>query len=239
MLEGWSVIPADWKAGPAETLTENWARTNATKEERMTFLPSTKKERNTGWGAALLKRDRVCRQTGCRASASGVPNSREDQQDPGKCEESVKGCVHTPRISTHYTTSTWLCAVLVPQRKHNHLTQAQQRLPRVSGARALGQCGNADRSHLVRLQVGWQSQQGMSPTMELTSLPGCAVGRGTHWNKKFSLSMGTNFPHGDRLAVSQVTQKGCAVSLLSWTFSKSECIEPWAICQTTLRKGLG
>lgn len=51
-------------------MTENLARTNATKEERMTFLLSTKKERNSGWGAALLKRDGVCRQ-------------KQDRQDTG------------------------------------------------------------------------------------------------------------------------------------------------------------
>lgn len=104
VLEGWSVIPAGWRAGPAGTLTENLARTNSkshTKEERMTFLLSTKKERNTRWGAALLRGGGVCRQTRRRTLASGVPDSREGQQDPRKYEESVNGCEHLPLISTH------------------------------------------------------------------------------------------------------------------------------------------
>lgn len=63
MLEGWAVIQASWRTGPAETLTENSTWTNGkslTEEERMTC-------NNTGWtlttwGAALLKTDGVHRQ---------------------------------------------------------------------------------------------------------------------------------------------------------------------------------
>lgn len=66
-----------------------------------------------------MKRDRVFKQAGHRTLASGVPNSREGQQGPGKYEESVMECVHPPLISTHYTTSTQLCAVLgAPKERH-------------------------------------------------------------------------------------------------------------------------
>jgi len=54
----------------------------------------------TAWGAGLLKRDRDCMQTASYYETV-VPGSKEDQQDPGPYEESVKGCDLPPLLSTH------------------------------------------------------------------------------------------------------------------------------------------
>lgn len=148
-------------------------------------------------------------------------------------------CASTTNQHSLHHIYTTLCSFGCPKGKTSTIWHRLSRGYPESRARALGLCGMLTDLGLVSLQMGWQSQQSISAAMELTSWPRCAVGRGVHWNEKLSLSMRTNFPHGDRLAVGQVTQKRCAVSLVSWTFSKSECIEPWAICQTTLRRRLG
>lgn len=149
MHEGWSGIPAGWRAGPAGTLTENLARTNAkshTKEDLPPFLQEGKK---SGLEKSSAERGQVCRQTGSKPFASGVPNSREGQQDLGKYESVSRMCASTTN-----------------------------QLPRVSGARAPGLCGSADRCGPGEPAGGMaEPAKLVSNTMELTSLPRCAVGR--------------------------------------------------------------
>lgn len=86
-LEGWTSRNFDRK------LSKQMQSSTQRKEKLPSSLPPRRKK-NTSWRAALLKGDRACRQTGTRTLASGVPNSREGQQDPGKYEESRDVCIH-------------------------------------------------------------------------------------------------------------------------------------------------
>lgn len=63
--------------------------------------------------------------------------------------------------------------------------------------------------------------------------------RHTLEQEKLYPNMRTNCPHSNRQAVEEVTPQGCAISLLSWRFSKPERITPWAIWQTALSNRLG
>lgn len=134
----------------------------------------------------------------------------------------------------------------MPQRKDiNHLAQIQQRLPSLRGqsTRAVWKCWQVWTWSACRwdgrASNACQQHRGAETFSEVCS------GKVTDKSSSVSVSVRTDLPHGDRLAVGQITRKDCAVSLsscivhrtlsnLSNYFEKEVAIEIWGPYQPEL-----
>lgn len=186
MLEGWAVIQASWRTGPAETLTENSTRTNGkslTEEERMTCnnwsgpLPAGEQLRWKQIGfigrqqakheiTVCLAAKRVNRILGCRKSQPRDWSSPTTQHSSDHIYNTMRsfGSPNTEKIST-----------IGSRFSKGHLdAEGPEHLACVEGS-AWRWDGRPSRTYV-------------NNTMELASLPGCTGGRwqttATHRNKR-------------------------------------------------------
>lgn len=152
---------------------------------------------------------------------NGILGCRKSQSRDGSSPTTQHSLDHSCNTMCSFgSPNTEKISTIGSRFSKGHLdAEGPEHLACVEGLRELG---------LVSPEMGWQAQQNICQPYN-----GAGVFTRVHSGKmadnwrtleqeKLSLNIRTNCPHGNRQAVEQVTWQGCAVSLLSWRFSKPE-----------------